>query len=204
MEVIEDYVTMLRYRGPDAFPGGRYPPPLVALRIPPNAWEERQVNDLSLRFRNSAYAYILGHELGHIYYRHPARRPSAEISRRYEEDADAFALELMRRSATIPMGAMLFLQVSTYYLPNLAQGRSIEKEAGHPLNAHRLQAIAIQLKQNASDYARLSPNKTSEIASVMFIASGFQKFARDLNDPEFQAAIVAHAAKLDVADLAKR
>jgi hypothetical protein len=99
---------------------------------------------------------------------------------------------------------MLFLQVSTYYLPNLAQGRSIEKEAGHPLNAHRLQAIAIQLKQNASDYARLSPNKTSEIASVMFIASGFQKFARDLNDPEFQAAIVAHAAKLDVADLAKR
>jgi hypothetical protein len=204
MEVIEDYVTMLRYRGPDAFAGGRYPPPLVAMRIPQNAWDDRQVNDLSLRFRNSAYAFILGHELAHIFYRHPAQRPTAEVSRRYEEEADAFALELMRRSATIPMGAMLFFEVSTYYLPNLAQGRSIEKEAGHPLNAHRLQAIASQLEQNASDYARLSPTKTTEIASVKFIASGFQKFARELNDPEFQTAIVAHAAKLDAADLAKR
>jgi len=204
MEVIEDYVTMLRYRGPDAFPGERYPPPLVALRIPPTAWDDRQVNDLSLRFRNSAFAFILGHELAHIYYRHPVQRPTTEASRRYEEEADAFALELMRRSATIPMGAMLFFEVSTYYLPNLAQGRSIEKEAGHPLNAHRLQAIASQLEQNASDYARLSPTKTTEIALVKFIAAGFQKFARDLNDPEFQKAIVAHALKLDAADLAKR
>jgi Zn-dependent protease with chaperone function len=177
---------------------------LSALRIPSNSWADRQVNDLSLRFRNSGYAFILGHELAHIYYRHPARRPTAAISQQYEEEADAFALELMRRSGTIPMGAMLFFEASTYYFPNLAQGRNIEKEAGHPLNARRLQAIASQLQQTAPDYARLSANKTAEITSVRFIASGFQKFARDLNDPEFQRAIVAHAAKLDAVDLARR
>lgn len=50
--------------------GNRYPLPLLALHIPTNALANSKVDDLSLRFRNTAFAFILGHELGHIYHHH--------------------------------------------------------------------------------------------------------------------------------------
>ncbi len=70
LETIDEYITMLRYKKAADFPDGRYPPPLKALKIPPNALAERAVDDLSLRFRNTAYAFILLHEIGHILYEH--------------------------------------------------------------------------------------------------------------------------------------
>src|SRR5262245_34010337 len=69
LETIEEYVTMLKYKDAAAF-GGRYPPPLKALGIPADAVSDPGVNDLSLRLRNTGYAFILGHELGHIRFQH--------------------------------------------------------------------------------------------------------------------------------------
>lgn len=72
LEPIDEYVAMLRYRSPSDFPGGRHPGPLIALGVPPGILQqEPQVDDLSLRFRNSAWAFILAHELGHLLHRHP-------------------------------------------------------------------------------------------------------------------------------------
>jgi len=64
LETVEEYVAMLKYKDARAF-GGRYPPPFKALGIPVHAVNDPKVNDLSLRFRNSGYAFILAHELGH-------------------------------------------------------------------------------------------------------------------------------------------
>lgn len=68
LETVTDYVAMLKYQN-DEFLAGRHPAPLVALHIPDNALEDPEIDELALRFFNSARAFILAHELGHIYHR---------------------------------------------------------------------------------------------------------------------------------------
>jgi hypothetical protein len=119
LELIQDYLTLLRYRKPMEFPGRRWPTPLKALGVPNTAWTDKTVDDLSLRFRNTAFAFILGHEMAHVYYRHPLYlqdRGSAQI-RANEQQADVFALEIMRQAANIPFGAMLYFLAFAYYTP---------------------------------------------------------------------------------------
>src|SRR5439155_19576584 len=63
LETVDEYITLLKYKTPADFPSRRYPPPLTALGIPRDASGDRRVDELSLRFRNSAYAHELGHVL---------------------------------------------------------------------------------------------------------------------------------------------
>ena len=65
LEPIDEYLVMLKHRPAEEFPGGRMPDPMAALGVPPKIWErDPQVDDLALRFRNTAWAFILAHELG--------------------------------------------------------------------------------------------------------------------------------------------
>ena len=146
LETVEEYVAMLKYKDARAF-GGRYAAPLKALGIPVNAVSDPKVNDLSLRFRNTGYAFILGHELGHIRYQHAGYDgvPLA-VSQANERQADRFGLDLMRRTSTIPMGAMLFFQAGIYYFDNRADFPSdaawqayLSRSATHPLTVDRLE-----------------------------------------------------------------
>src|SRR2546422_4541046 len=152
LETIEEYVTMLKYRDAAAF-GGRYPPPLKALGIPGDALTDPGVNDLSLRLRNTGYAFILGHELGHVRFQHPGNNavPIA-VSQANETQADQFGLELMRRVSEIPMGALIFFQTGIFYFDNRADFPSdaawqayLTREATHPLTAPRLQALSSRI-----------------------------------------------------------
>src|SRR4029453_3052663 len=117
------------------------------------------VNDLSLRLRNTGYAFILGHELGHIRFQHTgyAGVPVA-TAQANEAQADQFGLELMRRVSEIPMGAMIFFQSAIFYFDNRADFPSdaawqayLTKEATHPLTAPRLQALSSRVSAMADD-----------------------------------------------------
>src|ERR1041385_6645485 len=120
LETVEEYVAMLKYKRAAAF-GGRYPPPLTALGIPADALTDAGVNDLSLRFRNTGYAFILAHELGHVRFQHGGYAGvPITAAQANEAQADEFALELMRRVSEIPMGAMIFFQAGIYYFENRA------------------------------------------------------------------------------------
>lgn len=113
LETIDEYVTMLKYKKSADFPDSRYLPPLKALQIPSNALADRKVDELSLRFRNSAFAFILLHELGHIYYGHRGYRGITTAQARINEhNADRFALDILHRTSTIPMGGNIILSGS--------------------------------------------------------------------------------------------
>jgi hypothetical protein len=86
LEPIEEYVAMLKHKKPEDFPGRVYPTPLRALGIPANALNDTRVDGLSLRLFNSARAFILAHELGHV---HRGHRGSTIPN---EEEADRFAV----------------------------------------------------------------------------------------------------------------
>ena len=97
LETISDYTAMLKYKD---FPAGSYPQPLKALHIPDDALKDKEVDELALGHFVTARTFILLHELGHVYYRH--RATTAEQSRRNEEQADAFAAQVMGRTPLPP------------------------------------------------------------------------------------------------------
>ena len=211
LETVEEYVAMLKYRDAQAF-GGRYAPPLKALGIPADAVSDPRVNDLSLRFRNSGYAFILGHELGHIRYQHPGYDgvPLA-VSQANERQADRFGLDLMRRTATIPMGAMLFFQAGIYYFDNRADFPSdaawhayLSTSATHPLTVDRLEGLSRSVSALAEDFARGQPNRAAAIETTRSIGDRFAAFAAFLKDPELQRAIRAKAERSSVGSLKPR
>jgi hypothetical protein len=210
LETVEEYVTMLKYKDPQAF-GGRYPPPLQALGIPANALDDAKVNDLSLRFRNTGYAFILGHELGHIRFQHKgyAGVPVA-VAQTNERQADQFGLELMRRVGDIPMGAMLFFQAGIYHFENRADFGSdgewqdfLANRATHPVTADRLRALSAQIDTFAQDFAR-GPNRAAAMETVHFIAQRFAEFAAFLNDPLLQRVMRATAESAHPSSLQPR
>ena len=214
VETIDEYVAMLKYRKPEDFLGGRFPPPLRALGIPEDALSDSEVDGLSLRFRNTAWAFILSHELGHVYYRHPGYGPGIprEQARSNEKSADLFALDIMRRTSTIPMGAVLFFQASAYWLPNRADYQSDEEwemflknEATHPLNADRLRSLAKQLKRSPEDFVRREQDKAAVLESIRFIADGLsERIAPVLDDTDLQRYVASKASKATVVSLAPR
>ena len=211
LETVEEYVAMLKYKDARAF-GGRYAPPLKALGIPVNAVGDPKVNDLSLRFRNSGYAFILAHELGHIRYQHPGNDgvPVA-VSQANERQADQFGLDLMRRTSTIPMGAMLYFQAGIYYFDNRADYPSdaawqayLSRTATHPLTVDRLEGMSRGLSALAEDFARGQPNRAAAIETTRWIGDRFAEFAAFLKDPDLQRAIRAKAERSSVTSLKPR
>jgi len=193
LEPIDEYLAMLKYRRPEDFPGARVPDPPTALGVPPRIWEQdKRVDELSLRFRNTAWAFILAHELGHLRFRHPGNKQvPPEVSQRNEMEADAFAVALLSRSDTIPMGMILWFQASVGYFKNRADFRTeaayrewMQSEATHPINPERLQRLAVALNHAAD--ASLSP-KNAEV--LRFIAGKVVGMGDILTEPDMQRLI---------------
>ena len=199
---------MLRYKALAEFPGGRYPEPFEALGIPADALKEKAVDELSLRFFNSARAFILAHELGHILKRHGARgRPVLER----EIEADRFALDVMARTGTIPMGMILYFQAMAHWAPNRAQYGSeadwrdfIARRKTHPLSGERLAAVAKGLRALAPAFARHDPNPEAATDVVHYIAGEMGKLVDYLEDAEMQRCVGESAAEAKLAALAPR
>jgi hypothetical protein len=211
LETIEEYVSMLKYARPQQF-GRGYLPPLEALGIPEGALDDPRVNDLSLRFRNTGYAFILGHELGHILYqdRGYAAVPPA-ISQTRETRADDFALELMRRVYEIPMGALLFFQTAVFYFENRADFRSdaewqaqVSTGATHPLSTDRLERLSKSVAARAADFSRTQSDRIAAIGTMRLIGDGFARFASYLSDPVLQRAMRQQAERSTAASLKPR
>jgi hypothetical protein len=194
LQPIDIYLAMLKYRRPADFPGGRIPDPLTALGVPPHILnQDKSVNALSLRFRNSAWSFILAHELGHLRFGHPGNKQvPPEVSQRNEMEADDFAVSLLSRSDTIPMGMILWFKVSIAYFKNRADFCTdaayrewMLSEATHPVSPERLLHLAKALNQAAQE--SLSPEKAK---AMRFIAGKSAEMAKIVSDPDIQRLIV--------------
>jgi hypothetical protein len=135
LETISEYTAMLRYHD---FAGGRAPPPLVALQIPPNALQDLRVDSLALGHFVTARTWLLLHELGHIYHGHHAR--SFAESRTNEEEADRFAAMVMKRTPLPPLGVLVFFLADAHWA-----GYPSADADTHPLSGARLRALARQV-----------------------------------------------------------
>ena len=211
METVDEYIAMLKYRKASDFPGGRYPPPLAALRIPADASGDPLSGALGLRLRNSAYGFIFAHELAHVVMRHAGYKGiPLEQARRNEADADRFALDVLQRVSEVPMGAVLFFLAQGYVTPTRgqfqAEGRTerewrdfMQRDMTHPLAAYRMQLIALAL-----DSAAGRETRPAERDTLRFISVRLAQMADDLNDVDLQQCMAVAAHRASPGDLAPR
>jgi hypothetical protein len=213
LETIEAYLTLLRSKKATDFPGGRYPAPLKALRIPPNALSDASVQSLAHVWSDEAYAFILLHGFGHVLSRYPRIDVvSREVARKHEEEADRFALTVLERADTSPMGIVLWLMAQANAMPQKGQltGEGVVKSevdwqmyvktwAPHPFTADRLSAIALHLNVWAKRAGRGQPRDilTSHAARLINIAESFR-------DPEWQSCNAGAASRSGLASLEPR
>jgi predicted Zn-dependent protease len=157
------------------------------LGIPDDALLDKQVDELSLRFRNSAYAHVLAHEMGHVLHRHPGNRAvPADVSRSHERQADEFALRVLRRDKQIPMGAILFFQMTAFIVspgrfdfPTVEEWQKALREATHPVTSDRVRGLAEGLRNGADQYGA-----NREIA--LDVADKLRKIAAEMDDRDWQ------------------
>jgi hypothetical protein len=202
---------MLTFKQLSDFPDKRLPPPFVALGVPSNATADSAVDGLSLRLRNSAYAFILGHELGHVVLGHGGYAGiTTERARTEEADADRFALRLLQQAKTIPMGGILFFQAQAYAMPNPGQfqaigltaqdwEREVQRSITHPLTADRLEAMAVEMDAWAATWPR-----PGERPILQFIGERLAAIAGYLRDVDLQHCVAVAATRTDLGELKPR
>jgi hypothetical protein len=163
-----DYLSMLRY-GADSSVGGRFPDPRTALGIPADATSDSKIEARSQQMFNQALSFILLHEMAHVLYRHPGYDgiPLAEAQDN-ESAADAFALEVLRRTGTPGFGALFWFAFAAYLNPHAADFETdptLRKTAAanstHPMNSVRAQRVVAFIREHASDFSRLESDPVS-------------------------------------------
>jgi hypothetical protein len=188
-----EYISMLKYKDQRDL-GGRFPPPLEALKIPADARQNAAVERLANKIFDSAMAFILLHELGHLYWDHPGYGPGVRRAdaRRNEAEADQFAIEIFRRLGMNPTGMALYFIASAHAVANRADYGSdaaydsaLERET-HPLTEDRIRKIANSVRNLASDFARGAPDPRAEVNLINVIANQLSQMADFLTDRELQ------------------
>jgi hypothetical protein len=201
----------MKYRSASEL-GGRYPPPLEALGIPANALEDRDVYDLTNAIFDSAIGFVLLHELGHVVHGHPGYGPGVrrEDARDNEMQADRFALDVMRRTRSLPTGMAFFFPALGYGgahrgdFQSDADYETALLEATHPLTEDRLQALAANVRQHAGEVAGSDGGTAIDPQTILFIADQLDIVAHFLGDSELQRFRTRRARETTIAMLAPR
>jgi hypothetical protein len=207
LSTIDLYFAMLRYRDPSAFPGGKHPRVLEALGVPKDAYKtSKKVDDLSLRLRNEAFAFIIAHELGHIRFHHrPVEEISAEQAQADEIEADRFALDIFGRTSTGVLGPILYFQAQAYRLVHRHEFDSdeqwqdyVKSEMTHPVSTRRIKQMAAFIE------GPLIRSRPTEAAIWRDVARLLNGITPTLEDIELGRCIVQVARTADPAVLKPR
>jgi hypothetical protein len=210
VSTVLQYVGMIHYRPADEFPGKQYPRPLDALQIPANARDSSRVLDAMGKCFTTAMTFVLCHELGHIYHKHPGYGVASTQARANEAEADQFAVEIMRRLGTLPVGASFwFLTAASVEGHRVDFGSDKEwesylRERTHPLTADRMESLATAMEKAAPDFARTQNDPVQGLVLARSIANEITKVAQNLKDERIHMAYRAQSAGTKVEMLAPR
>jgi hypothetical protein len=201
LQPITDYLSIIKYQWPGNIRGVTHTP-IETLGIPANATEDSRVSADFQQLLGTAIAFLLGHELGHIYHQHGSYKGlSPENAQRQERDADTFALNLMPRMNATPVGAAFFFHVVAHMEPLPGDDDFLKARANrtHPLNSERVRAIANDIQKNTNRLSIGAKNPQAAIAAGMSIASELKKTAQFLGDKDIQKAFrrIGLSSKLD-------
>ncbi len=217
MESVVDYVSMLKYQPQSHVDfGGRYPDPIRALQIPANATDNSRVRNAYQNILSESLAFLLLHEVGHVLYRHPGygdriTPADARQHRQNEDEADRFALEVLRRVAQPVEGVSFFFLSAAHFVPHrhdFASDADYEKELvqqTHPLTSERVKRVAEYMRQYAADYARGQDNPARATVRMRGTADAIDRqVVPVLADPEQHRLMAMRGWSMTLAGLAPR
>ena len=185
---ISDYVGMLRYQDSANLPNGRFPPPLSALGLPSNPWDDKWVYKSSGNALKSSVYFLMAHELAHVVYSHRSYDSITAIEAQAQEiQADAFALDIMARIGVAPIAMSLFFAIASRFEAapgDFATWSGFEfylrEHSTHPLTSERLSRVAEYIRNNVDSFIRLEPNFPR--SRMIKMADDIQKIGQSLND----------------------
>ena len=162
-KTVDEYLCMLRYRTPSDFQEHRYPSPRTALHIPEDALSNPKVVEASLNLRRTAYSFMLLHQFAHLQLHHSISqgRGYSEVQ---EEEADNYALNIMKENSVTPTGILLILYSSMFF--ETGSGTSF-----HPVTPHRLEATAHFLSGRITEFVRGRHDRAAAIDGIHSIAN---------------------------------
>ena len=180
-EAVFDYVAALDFNDREL------KAPLPELGVPNEAYKlDDYVDDVSQKTLKSALAFLLLHELGHVYYQHKRYDAiTAAQARAQEAEADQFAMNVLRRMRLPPMGMTVWFMAVSMRDP-LVEGSPRQT---HPLTSDRLQAIARELRRNPADFIEPANQDKWTTDDIRTVASEIDTIARNLADPDLRSFI---------------
>jgi len=195
-KVVDEYLSMLRYRNASDFPADRYPSPLQAMHIPDNALADARVVETSVRLRRTAYAFMLLHQFGHLQLHHETRGTHT-FSEVQEEEADQYALNVMKENSQTPTGILVVMYGSMYFETGTGIGI-------HPVTPQRLEAMSHFMSQRVTEFIRGRPDKVTAADGIHSIATLLSEASQWLSVRGHQQELQQLALKTDPSTLQPR
>jgi hypothetical protein len=160
---VRDYVSVL-FREAKASPGAPLPPVFRTLGVPDNARDESAVSNRADRNFGNTVVFLLAHELGHALKKHRTDLHDPIQKRKQEIDADAFAIEVMRRIGQVPTGIefWFFAEHDGHIVPREfntdAEWQKYLTGLDHPVSKERLESLATVIEKSSDSFARNQTN----------------------------------------------
>jgi hypothetical protein len=177
---VRDYVGVL-FREAKASPGAPLPPVFRSLGVPDNAREESAVSNRADRNFGNTVVFLLAHELGHALKKHRTDLRDPVEKRKQEIEADAFAIEIMRRIGQVPLGIEFWFdlenvrQIAPIKTPTQAEWQKHLASLDHPVTPERLEALAAAIEKAPDSFARNQADQARGIQVSKMMAEGFRR-----------------------------
>jgi hypothetical protein len=202
---ISDYAAILRFR-PTVLSGS----PLQTLGVPASALDDRFVDDVAQKTLKSTIFFVMAHEYAHVMYHHAGYSlVTAAQAQRQEEEADAFALQVMRRIGVPPLALVQFFTLVSRLEPSPVEFRTtaeyeayVRQEATHPVSGLRILAVAQAIEDGKADFARLQTEPKVWEAKLQTAVEQLRIIGRDMDDSKLRRFLAETAETIDVVGLA--
>jgi hypothetical protein len=198
---ISDYVAALRFH-----PRSPASSPLQALGVPSNAIKDSYVDDVAQKTLKSTIYFMAAHEFAHVMYRHAGYQGmTAADAQRHEMEADAFAIDVLRRVGVVPEGlTVLFLVASRleagpddFSTPGDYE-RYLQQQSTHPTSARRIVAIADVINAHLADFARGQNNKAKAVSMLRADAARLRAMGETLDNVQMRRMLWRKAQSADM------
>ncbi len=197
---VRDYVGLL-FREATASPSAPLPSIFRTLGVPDNAREEPAVANRADRNFGNTIVFLLAHELGHALKQHRTDLSDPVEKRKQEIEADAFAIEIMRRIAQVPTGVEFWFDMehSGHVAPRKFATEALWQKyltgLDHPVTPHRLEALAAGIEKAPDSFARNQTNQALWTQRSKILAQYFR-----ISAPQWTTNPVAHRAEYERVD----
>ena len=177
--------------------------------MPSNALSDTYVDDVSQKILKSTIYFVAAHEYAHVMYRHRAYTAiTAQQAQTQEIEADAFALDVMRRIGVAPMAMTYFFLIATRLEPSPVEFSSpeayegyLKKRATHPISSSRIGKVADGIEANLESFARLQSDPVAAKRALQMIVPQLREIADTLDDRDMRNFLAEKARGLDVTAL---